>query len=108
MTANPGGALPFTLTPSLTKTTLLYSSTPLTYGTGAGLGVGSGAPAQNTPDKYYFTGRSDNFGPGGSSVTTNARFDPEVGSRLQRRKVRLHLRRIRPLCAASSIARPGN
>ena len=40
LTANPGGALPFTLTPTLTKTTLLYSSTPLTYGTGAGLGVG--------------------------------------------------------------------
>ena len=56
---------------------MLYSSTPLTYGTGVGLGVGPGAPAQNTPDKFYFTGRSDNFGPGGSSVTTNARFDPE-------------------------------
>jgi hypothetical protein len=77
LTANPGGALPFTLAPTLTKTTLLYSPTPLTYGTGAGLGVGPGAPAQNTPDKFYFTGRSDNFGPGGSSVTTNARFDPE-------------------------------
>jgi hypothetical protein len=77
LTPNPGGALPFTLTPTLTKTTLLYSSTPLTYGTGAGLGVGPGAPALNTPNKFYFTGRSDNFGPGGSSVTTNARFDPE-------------------------------
>jgi hypothetical protein len=77
LTANPGGTLPFTLTPTLTKTTLLYSLTPLTYGTGAGLGVGSGAPAQNTPDKFYFTGRSDNFGPGGSSVTTNGRLDPE-------------------------------
>jgi hypothetical protein len=77
LTANPGGAFPFTLTPTLTKTTLLYSSTPLTYGTGVGLGVGPGAPAQNTADKFYFTGRSDNFGPGGSSVTTNARFDPE-------------------------------
>src|ERR1700734_971282 len=77
LTANPGGPLPFTLTPTLTKTTLLYSSTPLTYGSGAGLGVDSGAPAQNTPDKFYFTGRSDDFGPGGSSVTTNARLDPE-------------------------------
>ncbi len=77
LTANPGSALPFTLTPTLTKTTLLYSSTPLIYGTGAGLGVGPGAPGQNTPDKFYFTGRSDNFGPGGSLVTTNARFDPE-------------------------------
>src|SRR3984957_13783087 len=77
LTANPGGPLPFTLTPTLTKTTLLYNSTPLTYGSGAGLGVDSGAPAQNTPDKFYFTGRSDDFGPGGSSVTTNARLDPE-------------------------------
>jgi hypothetical protein len=77
LTPNPGGALPFTLTPTLTKTTLLYSPTPLTYGNGAGLGVGPGAPAKNTPNKFYFTGRSDNFGPGGSSMTTNGRFDPE-------------------------------
>ena len=77
LTANPGGTLPFTLTPTLTKTTLLSSSTPLIYGSGAGLGVGPGAPAENTAGKFYFTGRSDNFGPGGSSVTTNARFDPE-------------------------------
>ena len=68
LTANPGGALPFILRPTLTKTALLYSSTSLIYGTGAGLGVGPGAPAQNKPDKFYFTGRSDNFGPGGSSV----------------------------------------
>ena len=53
--------------------------TPLTYGSGVGLGVGPGAPAQNTPDsKFCFTGRSDNFlRLGSSSVTTNARFDPE-------------------------------
>jgi hypothetical protein len=78
LTPSSGGALPFTLTPTLTKTTLLYSSTPLTYGTGAGLGVGPGAPALNTPNKFYFTGRSDNFAIGTSSaVTTSARFDPE-------------------------------
>jgi hypothetical protein len=72
-----GGALPFTLTPTLTETTLLYSGAPLTYGSGAGLGVGSGAPAQNSAGRYYFTGRSDNFGPGNSGVATDARFDPE-------------------------------
>lgn len=72
-----GGTLPFTLGVTLTGTTLLWSPTALTYGTGAGLGLGSGAPAENTADKFYFTGRSDNFGPGGSSVTTNARLDPE-------------------------------
>ena len=43
LAANPGGALPFTLTPSLTKTTLLYSSTPLTYGPAPAL---ASAPAR--------------------------------------------------------------
>lgn len=73
-----GSGLPFTLTPFLTDTTLLWSKTPLSYGTGAGLGVGSGAPALNTKQLHYFTGRSDNFDP--TQVSTNAdnaRFDPE-------------------------------
>lgn len=35
LTATPGGSLPYSLTPTLTKTTLLSSSAPLTYGTGA-------------------------------------------------------------------------
>ena len=77
--------LPFTLTPTLTGTTLLWSPTSLTYGTGAGLGtradgnpVGSGAPAQNTASKFYFTGRSDNFAAGqNSGFAGNARLDPE-------------------------------
>lgn len=84
LTATPGGALPFSLTPTLTKTTLLSSSTPLLYGTGAGLGnkidgtpLGSGAPAQNTGSTYYFTGRSDNYGAGNSGNPSNGRFDPE-------------------------------
>jgi hypothetical protein len=79
-----GGSLPFTLTASLDKTTLLSSSTPLNYGSGAGLGtkangqpLGSGAPAQNDASHYYFTGRSDNFGSGNSGNPANARFDPE-------------------------------
>jgi len=71
------GALPFNLTPTLTGTTLLYSPTPLTYGTGVSVGLGSGAPALNTASKYYFTGRSDNFGAGDSGAASNARFDPE-------------------------------
>lgn len=82
----PGSALPFTMTPTLTGTTLLYSTTPLTYGTGAGLGnkidstpLGSGAPAQNTADKFHFTGRSDNFDPAKNSGNPdNARLDPEA------------------------------
>ena len=73
-----------TLTPTLTSTTLLWSSTPLNYGTGAGLGnksdgtpLGSGAPAINGNGRYYFTGRSDNFGAGNSGNPNNARLDPE-------------------------------
>lgn len=84
LTATPTGGLPFTLTPTLTKTTLLSSSTPLAYGTGAGLGnkangqpLGSGAPSQNSAGTYYFTGRSDNYAPGLSTDPLNARFDPE-------------------------------
>ena len=78
------GALPFQLTATLRRTTLLASSNPLIYGTGAGLGnqlngspLGSGAPIQNTADTYYFSGRSDNFGAGDSLNPNDARFDPE-------------------------------
>ena len=75
----PGAALPYTLTPMLTGTTLLYSKSPLSYGSGAGLGVGSGEPALNTKNKHYFTGRSDNFDPSQPSTNPgNARFDPEA------------------------------
>jgi hypothetical protein len=75
--AAPGSSLPFDLTPQMSKTTLLYSPASLIYGTGAGLGVGSGAPAQNTANKFYFTGRSDNFGSGNSGNAADARFDTE-------------------------------
>lgn len=86
LTANPNGSpLAFSLTPTLTNTTLLSSSTPLNYGTGAGLGnkidgvtpIGSGAPSQNTASTNYFTGRSDNFGAGNSGNPANGRLDPE-------------------------------
>jgi len=77
--SDPGAALPFTLTPFLTATTLLWSRTPLSYGTGAGLGLDSGAPALNTQYTNYFTGRSDNFDPNvlSSINPNNARLDPE-------------------------------
>jgi hypothetical protein len=86
-TFDPVNGLPFTLTPMLTDTTLLSSPSPLTYGSGAGLGyqidgvtpLGSGAPALNAIDHTnYFSGRSDNFDP--STPSTNphdARLDPE-------------------------------
>ena len=84
LTSNGGPGLPFTLTPTLKGTTLLSSSTPLAYGNGAGLGtqkngqpLGSGAPAENSAGKYYFSGRSDNFVQGSSANPINGRFDPE-------------------------------
>jgi hypothetical protein len=70
LTASTSGSLPFTLTPTLSKTTLLYSNTALNYAAGA-------APAINTANKYYFSGRSDNFAAGSSTNPANARLDPE-------------------------------
>lgn len=84
LTVNAGPGLAYNLTPTLTKTTLLSSATPLTYGTGA-LGtdathtLGSGVPALNAINgTNYFTGRSDGFNPTlPSSNPSNARLDPE-------------------------------
>ena len=73
--AGPGG-LPYTLTPALSATTLLYSSTPLFYGSAAGLS--HAIPSINTADRNYFTGRSDGFGAGLSTDPDHARFDPEA------------------------------
>ena len=70
LVASPSGGLPYTLSPTLTATTLLYSSTALNYG--------PVASANNTADRYYFNGRSDNFAPGSSLNTQNARLDPEA------------------------------
>lgn len=77
--SDPSSPLPFTLTPMLTATTLLSSRTPLYYGAGATVGLGSGAPALNKVDHtHYFTGRSDNFDPLQASTNPfDARFDPE-------------------------------
>jgi len=94
LVANTGAGLAYNLTPTLNATTLLSSATALNYGTGAGLGnkidgtsIGSGAPDLNTTNnKYYFTGRSDNYGSANpitgvadttSANPSNARFDPE-------------------------------
>ena len=72
-----GSGLAYKLSPTLTGTTLLYSPSALTYGSGTAYGLPSGAPAQNTSGKNYFTGRSDNYGTGTSGNPTDARFDPE-------------------------------
>ena len=75
---NVGGGLPFQLTPTLRETTLLWNFKPLVYGSGSGLGVGSGAPPLNNFFQHFFTGRSDNFDPNQNSGDPNdARFDTE-------------------------------
>lgn len=68
--AESSSGLPFSVTPTLSNTTLLYSATPLNYAAGA-------APTENTANKFYFTGRSDNFAAGTSTNPDNARLDPE-------------------------------
>ncbi|MFL6604745.1 MAG: esterase-like activity of phytase family protein [Steroidobacteraceae bacterium] len=77
--SDAGSPFPFTLTPTLRSTTLLFSRTPLVYGTGAGLGVGSGAPALNfEKHRSYFSGRSDNFDASRLSTNpNNGRLDAE-------------------------------
>jgi hypothetical protein len=73
-----GTGLPFLLAPELRETTLLWSLTPLAYGTGKDLGVGSGVPRINNFFQHFFTGRSDNFDTRQSSGDPNdARFDTE-------------------------------
>lgn len=87
LTQSSGGSLPYSLTPTLTATTLLSSATALSYGSGAaGTGIsggasytlGSGVPALNAINNTnYFTGRSDGFAIGSSTNPDNARLDPE-------------------------------
>jgi hypothetical protein len=78
--SDAGSSLPFTLTPFVTRTTLLSSKSPLVYGSGGGLGVGSGAPALNEiHHTHYFVGRSDNFDPSQLSTDpSDGRLDPEA------------------------------
>ena len=70
-----GAPWPMAIKASLKETRLLYSDTPLNYG--------AVTPEINETGKngsggrYYFTGRSDNFGTGGSLNFANGRLDPE-------------------------------
>jgi len=74
---NSGTGLPYTLTPTLRRTTLLWSLTPLVYGKGDDI-VGSGVLPQNNFLQHFFSGRSDNFNPNRNSGDPNdARFDTE-------------------------------
>jgi hypothetical protein len=77
-TNTSGSGYPFVLTPELKATTLLWSLSPLVYGSGDGLGVGSGEPPINNRLQHFFTGRSDNFSPNhDSGDPRDARFDTE-------------------------------
>jgi hypothetical protein len=84
LTANTGAGLPYLLTPTLTKTTLLSSATPLNYSSSVVNGF-SGNPLSGAPTAVqaanvgtsYFSGRSDNFATGLSTNGANARLDTE-------------------------------
>ncbi|MBB3193164.1 esterase-like activity of phytase family protein [Roseateles terrae] len=81
--------LPFTLTPRLVSTTLLYSRTPLTYG--QTVGGFPAVPAANTATRFYFSGRSDNFAADTTSGDVNdGRLDPE-GIRLSANGLNVYL-----------------
>jgi hypothetical protein len=85
-----GTGYPFTLTPTLRATTLLWSLTPLVYGSGDAI-VGSGRPPINNFFQHFFTGRSDNFDPNRNSGDPNdARFDSE-GMRLSNDGLRVYI-----------------
>jgi hypothetical protein len=80
----------FSLDLSLRSTTLLWNSTPLTYGAGDNI-AGSGVPPGNTSSQYFFTGRSDNFdGSKDSGNPDNARFDTE-GIRLSNDGLKVYI-----------------
>jgi hypothetical protein len=88
---NKGAGLPFTLSPKLRDTTLLFSLTPLVYGTGENLAVGSGVPPQNNFLHHFFTGRSDAFDPNRNSGNSNdGRLDSE-GIRLSNDGLRVYI-----------------
>ena len=69
------GSFSYALSTALNQTTLLYSPNALNYGSTVGLP--SAVPVQNTAERNYFTGRSDNFAAGNSLAANNARLDPE-------------------------------
>lgn len=75
----------YSLTPTLTGTTLLYSTTALNYAAASATNanIAGDALINNSTGKYYFTGRSDNYSSGNSLNSNNARLDPE-GIRLSK------------------------
>lgn len=83
LTPATSGTLPFELTPTVTGTTLLWNRTALNYG--------AAVPKRNRADRFYFSGRSDNFAAGTDSLDgNNARLDPE-GIRVSRDGKRVYV-----------------
>jgi hypothetical protein len=77
------GALPYTLTPTLENTTLLFSREALNYG--------PVTPVGNKKKKFFFSGRSDNFDASQNSLNPlNARLDPE-GIRVSRNGQKVYI-----------------
>ncbi|MDR3673536.1 MAG: esterase-like activity of phytase family protein [Holophaga sp.] len=78
LTANTSGSgLPYLLTPTLTNTTLMASSTALNYGTASSAALTAVQSLNGSNGVYYFTGRSDGFGTGTSGNSADARLDAE-------------------------------
>jgi Esterase-like activity of phytase len=70
---------PLQVDASLLKTTLLWSATPLVYGSGKDVDARPGKPALDAErHRYYFTGRSDGYDPAhASNWPADARLDSE-------------------------------
>ena len=65
-----GSTLPLIITPTLTKTTVLFSPIALNYGVQV--------PEKNSTGRYFFSGRSDNFVGEESLNPLDGRLDPEA------------------------------
>ena len=77
--APAGARFPMQVDARLLKTTLLWSATPLVYGSGKGVDAQPGEPMLDAErHRYFFTGRSDGFDPAhASDWPADARLDPE-------------------------------
>jgi hypothetical protein len=76
LTTSTEPGLPFTLTPTLTATTLLHTARQLVYGDGSAGGAGfpGGAPDLNRQNHtHYFTGRSSRISTRTESTATTSR-----------------------------------
>ena len=77
--ASAGARFPMHVDAHLVKTTLLWSATPLAYGSGKDVDAKPGEPMLDAErHRYYFTGRSDGYDPAhASDWPADARLDSE-------------------------------